>query len=326
MADGTPDVVALSAAVLASDPRALARAITLVESERAEDADAADRLLENLLPHTGKGVRVGVSGPPGAGKSTLIDALGVHAIEHGERVAVLAVDPASAIHGGSLLADKTRMVRLASRSQSFIRPSSSRGVAGGVAPRTREAMLLAEAAGYTLVIVETLGVGQGEHAVVDLVDCLLLVLMPGGGDEIQGMKRGLLELADLVAINKADAAELARAEAVRQELAGALALVNDASAGAVPRVVTVSALEDRGVLELYLALSALVAGARGGGAFERRRIEGRRRWLSGELGAELRRRFLSEPGRAERLAALESRVAEGSLLPRRALAELFRGD
>jgi LAO/AO transport system kinase len=323
MADARPDLAALVAGVLASDPRALARAITLVESERPEDAEDADRLLESLLPHAGKCVRLGISGPPGAGKSTLIDALGVHAIDCGERVAVLAVDPASRLRGGSLLADKTRMPRLGARTESFIRPSSSRGVPGGVAPRTREAVLLAEAAGYSLVIVETVGVGQGEDAVFDVVDCLLLVLMPGGGDEIQGMKRGLLELADLVAINKADAAELARAEAVRNELAGALSLVGRGDPGAASHVVTVSALEERGVPELYVAVTELVAGARASGAFERRRADGRRRWLSGELGAELQRRFLREPGRAVRLAALEAEVAEGTLLPRRAMARLF---
>jgi LAO/AO transport system kinase len=323
MADVRPDLAALGAGVLASDPRALARAITLVESERPEDVEDAERLLEALLPHAGKSVRLGISGPPGAGKSTLIDALGVHAIERGERIAVLAVDPASRLRGGSLLADKTRMQRLGARPESFIRPSSSRGAPGGVAPRTREAVLLAEAAGYSLVIVETVGVGQGEDAVFDLVDCLLLVLMPGGGDEIQGMKRGLLELADLVAINKADAADLLRAEAARNELAGALSLIGRNDPGDAPRVVTVSALEERGVPELYVAVTEIVARARESGAFERRRADGRRRWLSGELGAELRRRFLREPGRAERLAALETRVAEGSLLPRRALAELF---
>jgi LAO/AO transport system kinase len=323
MADVRPDLAALGAGVLASDPRALARAITLVESERPEDVEDAERLLEALLPHAGKSVRLGISGPPGAGKSTLIDALGVQAIERGERIAVLAVDPASRLRGGSLLADKTRMQRLGARPESFIRPSSSRGAPGGVAPRTREAVLLAEAAGYSLVIVETVGVGQGEDAVFDLVDCLLLVLMPGGGDEIQGMKRGLLELADLVAINKADAADLLRAEAARNELAGALSLIGRNDPGDAPRVVTVSALEERGVPELYVAVTEIVARARESGAFERRRADGRRRWLSGELGAELRRRFLREPGRAERLAALETRVAEGSLLPRRALAELF---
>jgi LAO/AO transport system kinase len=323
MADVRPDLAALGAGVLASDPRALARAITLVESERPEDVEDVERLLEALLPHAGKSVRLGISGPPGAGKSTLIDALGVHAIERGERIAVLAVDPASRLRGGSLLADKTRMQRLGARPESFIRPSSSRGAPGGVAPRTREAVLLAEAAGYSLVIVETVGVGQGEDAVFDLVDCLLLVLMPGGGDEIQGMKRGLLELADLVAINKADAADLLRAEAARNELAGALSLIGRNDPGDAPRVVTVSALEERGVPELYVAVTEIVARARESGAFERRRADGRRRWLSGELGAELRRRFLREPGRAERLAALETRVAEGSLLPRRALAELF---
>jgi LAO/AO transport system kinase len=325
MADGRPELAALAAGVVASDPRALSRAITLVESERAEDAADADRLLESLLPHTGKSLRLGVSGTPGAGKSTLIDVLGLHAIERGERVAVLAVDPASAVRGGSLLADKTRMTRLSARAESFIRPSSSRGAGGGVAPRTREAILLAEAAGYTLVVVETLGVGQGEHAVYDLVDCLLLVLVPGGGDELQGIKRGILELADLVAINKADAAELARAEAARSELTGAFGLIAQAGQGAPPPVATVSALEDRGVLELYLSVVETVGGARASGAFDERRREGRRRWLSGELGAELRRRFLATPGRAERLSALEQRVADGAVLPRRALEELFDG-
>lgn len=323
MAETRSDLDALAAGVVAADPRALSRAITLVESERPEDGEDADRLLETLLPYTGKAVRLGISGPPGAGKSTLVDALGLHAIERGERVAVLAVDPASAVRGGSLLADKTRMARLAARAESFIRPSSSRGAGGGVAPRTREAVLLAEAAGYTLVVVETLGVGQGEHAVFELVDCLLLVLVPGGGDEIQGMKRGILELADLIAINKADALDFARAEAARGELAGALALIGHAGQGSAPPVTTVSALEDRGVLELYLAVVAQVGRARASGALERRRTEGRRRWLSGELGGELRRRFLAAPGRAEQLLALEARVADGSLLPRRALAELF---
>jgi LAO/AO transport system kinase len=313
----------LAARVRAGEVRAVARAITLVESEREVDREQTTRLLEALLPHTGNSLRLGVSGPPGAGKSTLIDALGRHAIEQGERVAVLAVDPSSAVHGGSLLGDKTRMGRLGREPRSFIRPSPSRGAAGGVGPRTREAVLVCEAAGYSLVVVETLGVGQGEHAVAEMVDCLVLLLVPGAGDEVQAMKRGILELSDLVVMNKADGGDLARAEAAAREVEAALSLLQGAGGGTAPRVLPVSALEGRGVAELYACVGGLAARDRASGALARRRRAGLRRWLDGELDGALRNRFLRTPGVRAKLAELQAEVTEGHLLPRRAIAELL---
>ncbi len=194
----------LAAAVRSGDRRALARAITMVESTRADHRADATALIEQLLPATGRARRLGVSGVPGSGKSTLIEALGLHAIEAGHRVAVLAVDPSSKRSGGSILGDKTRMAELGRHEAAFIRPSPSSGTLGGVARRTREAMLLCEAAAFDLVLVETVGVGQSEVAVADLVDLFLLVASPAGGDELQGIKRGIMELADLIVVNKAD--------------------------------------------------------------------------------------------------------------------------
>jgi len=321
--DPAGGVTALAREVVAGEVRAVARAITLVESRRAEDQAAADALLDALLPHTGGSLRLGVSGPPGAGKSTLIDALGRHAIAQGERVAVLAIDPSSAVHGGSLLGDKTRMGRLGRESSSFIRPSPSSGAEGGVGPRTREAISVCEAAGYSLVVVETLGVGQGDHAVLDLVDCLVLVLIPGAGDDVQAMKRGILELSDIVVVNKADGADRARAEGARAELEAALSLLQQASGGAPPPVLLVSALEEVGVAALHAGVVDQVARARASGALERRRAAGRRRWLERELTEALRARFLAAPAARARLAELEDAVADGKLLPRRAVAELL---
>src|SRR5262245_23088470 len=190
--------------LLAGDRRALARAITLVESSRADHRDDAVDLVDALLPHTGRAIRIGVSGPPGVGKSTFIEAFGLHVIEQGHRLAVLAVDPSSTRSGGSLLGDKTRMTELRRHPDAFVRPSPGGRHLGGVARRTREAMRLCEASGFDVVLVETIGVGQSEVAVADMVDLFLLLVNPGGGDELQGIKRGIMELADVVAVNKAD--------------------------------------------------------------------------------------------------------------------------
>src|SRR5512145_2668124 len=217
-------VEALAAAVCARDRRALAKAITLVESTRADHQESAQRLLEVLLPRTGTAARVGVSGVPGVGKSTFIEAFGLYLIGLGKRVAVLAVDPSSARSGGSILGDKTRMPRLSATPEAFIRPSPSGGSLGGVARRTREAMLLCEAAGYDVVIVETVGVGQSEYAVASMVDFFLVLMLAGAGDELQGIKKGILELADALAINKADGDNVARAERAAAEYRGALRL------------------------------------------------------------------------------------------------------
>src|SRR5438093_4796890 len=232
---------ALAAAVRAGDRRALAKAITLVESTRADHQRDAQRLLELLLPGTGRAARVGVSGVPGVGKSTFIEAFGLHLIGLGKRVAVLAVDPSSARSGGSILGDKTRMARLATAPEAFIRPSPSGGSLGGVARRTREVMLVCEAAGYDVVLVETVGVGQSEFAVASMVDFFLVLMLAGAGDELQGIKKGILELADALAINKADGGNLRPAEQAAAQYRAALNLFTHASPLWDPPVVTVSA-------------------------------------------------------------------------------------
>src|SRR2546429_3041016 len=238
---------ALAADVRAGSRRALAKAITLVESTRADHQRAAQRLLELLLPGTGRAARVGVSGVPGVGKSTFIEAFGLHLIGLGKKVAVLAVDPSSALSGGSILGDKTRMPRLAAAPEAFIRPSPSAGSLGGVTRRTREALLVCEAAGYDAVLVETVGVGQSEFAVASMVDFFLVLMLAGAGDELQGIKKGILELADALAINKADGENVRPAEQAAAQYRSALRLFRHTSPGWDPPVVTVSALERRGM-------------------------------------------------------------------------------
>ncbi len=217
-----PDCASLTAGVLSSDRAAVARAITLVESRRADHREQAQQLLVELLPRTGKAQRVGITGPPGVGKSTFIDTLGTNLIADGHRVAVLAVDPSSSRSGGSILGDKTRMTRLAADRNAFVRPSPSAGTLGGVAKATRETMLVMEAAGYDIVLVETVGVGQSEYVVADMVDTFLFLTLARTGDQLQGMKRGILELADVIAVNKADGEHAQEAERAARELSGAL--------------------------------------------------------------------------------------------------------
>jgi LAO/AO transport system kinase len=323
MPDTPHDSAELLTALRAGDRRALGRAITLVESERAEDAEAAERLLAGARSHTGASLRVGVSGPPGAGKSTLIDALGRHALEAGERVAVLAIDPSSPVAGGSLLGDKTRMAKLATDPRSFIRPSPSRGQAGGVSRRTREAIGLCEAAGYSLVMVETVGAGQGEHAVAALVDVVVLVLIAGAGDELQGMKRGLVELSDVLVVNKADGEQRAAAERAAGELTTALGFFARTARDRVPRVLTVSARDERGLAELWTAITDAAAEARASGAFEARRAAGERRSFDEEVEQALRTRLAAEDLAAER-ARLEAEVLAQRLTPREAARKLVQ--
>ncbi len=241
----------LAHAVRAGDRRALARAITLVESAREDDQYEAARLLELVLPSTGAAARVGISGPPGVGKSTLIEALGCLLVARGEQVAVLAIDPTSPTTGGSLLGDKTRMERLQASERAFIRPSPSTGMLGGTAPHSRDALLLCEAAGFSVVLVETVGVGQSEIAIADLVDTVVLLLPPGGGDELQGQKRGLLERTDVIAVNKADGARVADAERTRADYANAAHLFLKSVPGFTVPVLVVSALEGQGVDRLW---------------------------------------------------------------------------
>src|SRR6476469_9811206 len=236
----------LADAVRAGDRRALARAITLVESTRADHRADAVALLDAILPETGDAIRVGISGAPGAGKSTFIEALGTHLVDAGRRVAVLAVDPSSVRSGGSILGDKTRMEQLSRRPEAFIRPSPSSGTLGGVARRTREAMLVCEAASFDVVLVETVGVGQSEVAVAGMVDVFLLLLAPGAGDDLQGVKRGIVELADLVVVNKADGALADLARHTAADYANAVHLLRARTDGWAPRVLSCSALLGEG--------------------------------------------------------------------------------
>ncbi len=241
------DPPALAAGVRAGDRRALARAITLMESSRADHRLAAEALLHDLLPFAGNSVRLGVTGVPGVGKSTFIEAFGLHLVERGHRVAVLAVDPSSPRSGGSILGDKTRMEELARDPRAFIRPSPSGGTLGGVARRTREAMLVCEAAGHDVVIVETVGVGQSETAVADMVDMFLLLLVPGGGDELQGIKKGIVELADAIVVTKADGDLAPAAERAARDYRNALHLLAPSGGGWTVPVLTCSAVAGQGV-------------------------------------------------------------------------------
>ncbi len=251
-----PELDDLAAAVRAGDRRALARAITMVESTRADHRAQATLLVEALLADTGRGRRIGISGVPGSGKSTLIEVLGLHAIGEGHRVAVLAVDPSSSVSGGSILGDKTRMADLGRDPSAFIRPTPAAGTLGGVARRTREAVLLCEAAGFDLVIVETVGVGQSEVAVADLVDLFVLVASPAGGDELQGIKRGIMELADLIVVNKADGDLADAAQRAAGDLRHAVHLLRPKRRGWEVDVLTCSALQGAGVPELWLAIAS----------------------------------------------------------------------
>ena len=253
MASPSPaaDVERLAQGIRAGDRTVLSRAITLIESKRADHRGTAAALTQTLLGATGKAVRVGITGSPGVGKSTTIDALGAMLTRQGHKVAVLAVDPSSRRTGGSILADKTRMARLATDPNAFIRPSPASGTLGGVAAKTRETMLLCEAAGYDVVLVETVGVGQSEIAVADMIDIFLVLVVPGGGDELQGLKKGVVELADVIAINKADGDNLPRAKLTAAEYGAALHILSPASANWSPPVVASSALKGDGIAALW---------------------------------------------------------------------------
>lgn len=274
---------ALAEGVLAGDRRALARAITLVESSRPEDQDDAAALLNEVLPSTGGAIRVAITGAPGAGKSTFIEALGVRLVEGGHRVAVLAVDPSSERGGGSVLGDKTRMETLARLPDAFIRPSPSGGSLGGVARRTRDALLLCEAAGFDIVLVETVGVGQSETAVSRIVDVMLLVSAPGGGDELQGIKRGIMEFADIVVVNKADGSRLAAANEAASDLRHAMHLLRGRHPGWDRQVVLVSATEGVGIDDAWHQVTVLHRHLADTGALDTVRREQAIGWMWDEV-------------------------------------------
>jgi LAO/AO transport system kinase len=309
--------------VRSGDRRALARAITLVESTRDDHAEQAAEVLAAVLPGTGGAVRVGISGPPGVGKSTFIEALGAHLTGAGTNLAVLAVDPSSARSGGSILGDKTRMERLTRDPKAFVRPSPSGTTVGGVARRTREALLLCEAAGYGVVLVETVGVGQSDTAVAEMVDTFALLVSPGGGDELQGIKRGVMELADLVVVTKADGDLAPAARQAEADHRHALGLLRPRFEGWRPPVLPCSARTGAGIEEVWAAVLDHRRTLEGTGALRHLRAEQARAWL----WSEVRERLLAglrADAEVRRLApALEAKVVAGEVAPPAAAAQLL---
>ncbi|MEW6451236.1 MAG: methylmalonyl Co-A mutase-associated GTPase MeaB [Pseudomonadota bacterium] len=313
MATALPEIKTLAAKVRANDRATLARAITLIESKRSDHQAKAHQLVQELLPHTGQAIRVGITGAPGVGKSTTIDTLGSFLTGMGQKVAVLAVDPSSTRTGGSILGDKTRMGRLATDDRAFVRPSPSSGTLGGVAAKTRETMLLCEAAGYDVILVETVGIGQSETAVSDMTDFFLALMLPGAGDELQGIKKGLVELADMIAINKADGDNLKRARAAAGEYRAALHILTPRSENWTPPVVTYSALTGDGVTELWKQVELHRERMTRSGELAARRREQQVKWLWSMLEDRVHSRLKSDPRLRAKLLQIEAAVAAGSL-------------
>jgi LAO/AO transport system kinase len=308
--------------VLAGDRAMLGRAITLIESGKDEHAGLAQQLLQRLLPHTGKAHRIGITGVPGVGKSTAIDQLGMNLVERGHRVAVLTVDPTSTRSGGSILGDKTRMTRLAQSRAAFIRPSPTSGTLGGVARKTREAMALVEAAGFDVVIVETVGVGQSEVAVAGMVDFFLVLLLAGGGDDLQGIKRGIVEIADMIAITKADGDNVARARRAAAVYQGALAILTPGSPNWVAPVLTISAAEDRGLDAMWAKIVEHKERMVATGEFAARRGAQAVDWMRDLLQERLLAAMQADALIARRMAELECEVRSGRRTAALAVGEL----
>jgi LAO/AO transport system kinase len=309
------DIKALAKGLRAGHHAALARAITLVESRRSDHQAAARELVQALLPDTGKAVRVGVTGSPGVGKSTTIDALGMFLIERGHKVAVLAVDPSSARSGGSILGDKTRMARLAASERAYIRPSPASGTLGGVAAKTREAMLLCEAAGFDVILVETVGIGQSETVVSDMTDFFLALMLPGAGDELQGIKKGLVELADMIAINKADGDNIKRANHAAADYRSALHILQRRSEHWQPPVVTYSALTGAGIGELWQKILDHRKAMTASGDFVARRRDQQVKWMWSMLEQRMMARLRADASMRARVKKIETDVAEGRVAP-----------
>ncbi len=324
-----PSDSALIDGVRAGDRRLLAKAITLLESTRADHRQRAAQLIEALLPHSGRSIRIGISGAPGAGKSTFIEALGLAIIAGGQRVAVLAVDPSSAVSGGSILGDKTRMERLSLNSAAYIRPSPSLGTLGGVAERTRESMLVCEAAGFDVVIVETVGVGQSESTVAGMTDLFLLLQLPNAGDDLQALKKGVMELSDLVVVNKCD---LDPAGAMRAEtqISGALRVQRASGSPAQAagtrdvRVMRASGLTGDGVEAVWQAITTFAADRRKSGRFDERRREQALAWMWDLVHAGLSARFHEHPGIRAALPETLAAVSEARLAPSLAARTLLQ--
>jgi LAO/AO transport system kinase len=300
----------------------LSRALTLIESNNAQHQLQAESLLTRLMPYTGNSIRVGISGAPGAGKSTFIESLGLQLIKQDRRVAVLAVDPSSGISGGSILGDKTRMSRLATQRDAFIRPSPSAGTLGGVASKTRESLMVCEAAGYEVVLIETVGVGQSETMVAEMTDCFLALMLPGAGDDLQGIKRGLLELVDVIAVNKADAATLKAAELAAHQYEMAIHSIVGKQ-GNPPRVLTCSALHDQRVDDVWDAVEQHHSALRSSGELVEKRRRQRVRWLWAIIEDRIKQALRQHPRVHAIREGLEAEVLDGSLPPEAAARRIL---
>jgi GTPase len=309
--------------VRAGNRAMLARAITLVESTNPAHQKQAAELLQNLINDTGKAHRIGITGVPGVGKSTTIDQFGLNLVEAGHKVAVLAVDPTSTRSGGSILGDKTRMSRLAVHPNAYVRPSPTSGTLGGVAKKTRETMALVEAAGFDIVIIETVGVGQSEVTVADMVDIFLVLLLPGGGDELQGIKKGIIEIADLIAINKADGDNKKRAERSAAEYRAALSLLSPASVNWQPSVIAISGLANLGLDQMWAQIKSHRDRLTATGEFQSRRQDQSVRWMHDMLSDELRKLLSGNAELAVALKQAEQDVHAGSLAPSAAVTQIM---
>ena len=321
-------VKSLAADLCAGNRRALAQAITLSESTREDHRLQAEDLVEQILPHAGKAVRIGISGVPGVGKSTFIEAFGLHLIALGHRVAVLAVDPSSRRTGGSILGDKTRMTELSRAQEAFIRPSPSRGTLGGVARRTREAILLCEAAGYDVIIVETVGVGQSETTVADMVDVFCLLLLPSGGDELQGIKKGIVEIAELIVVNKVDGDLKDAAMRAVADYRSALRLLRPVTPWWTTEVIPVSSLQGDGIAAVWATVERHRQAMLESGEYGARRARQAETALWADLGDGLIEALRRRPAIAEQIPAIEAQVRDGRMTPMagaRRLLGLFIG-
>ena len=305
--------------VLESNIVMLSKTITLIESNNSRHISLAQDVLKVLLPRTGKSIRIGITGPPGAGKSTFIESLGVFLCRNNFKVAVLAVDPSSTISGGSILGDKTRMENLSHESNAYIRPSPSGGTLGGVARKTRETILACEAAGYDVILIETIGVGQSEVTVRSMVDFFLLLLLPGSGDELQGIKKGVVELADLIVINKAEGNYKDRANMTKASYNSALRILSYATEGWIPKAMTCSALHNEGIDDIWTVINEFMVNTKSSGFFDKRRNEQLINWVNSMVEEEVYRRFLNNPDIIEMKSTLESQVLSGETTPTQAV-------
>src|SRR5215204_1957896 len=315
MTGGSQKTAVTAEMVAKGDRAALARAITLMESRRPDHREMARALLQDLMPRTGKAVRIGITGVPGVGKSTTIDTLGSMLTEKGHKVAVLAVDPSSSRTGGSILGDKTRMARLAVDPNAFVRPSPAAGSLGGVAAKTRETMLICEAAGFDVILVETVGVGQSETAVADMTDFFLVLMLPGAGDELQGIKKGVIEIADMLAVNKADGDNIARAKAAAAEYRAAFHILRPRLENWTPPVITYSALTGDGIATLWSEILRHRERMIAAGEFQARRRDQQVKWMWAMLEERMFARLRADPAIKAKLKHTEAAVAEGRISP-----------